>query len=121
MNRPNGVTTEFVLDENTAYVRILGEVRSDGGERLYAYGPEGFSAQLAVGGGVEYPLLDGLGSVRQLTDASGTVILTRSYDAYGNTGRPHSHDLGTYRRLDCSIRREYCRRGNPVSDRDGRL
>jgi YD repeat-containing protein len=48
----NGATTEFVLDENTAYPRILGEVRSDGGERLYAYGPEGFSAQLAVGGGV---------------------------------------------------------------------
>jgi YD repeat-containing protein len=44
----NGVTTEFVLDENTSYTRILGEVRSNGGERLYAYGPEGFSAQLAV-------------------------------------------------------------------------
>ncbi len=80
----NGVTTEFVLDENTAYTRILGEVRSDGGERLYAYGPEGFTAQQTVGGGVEYPLLDGLGSVRHLTDASGTVILSRSYDAYGN-------------------------------------
>ena len=33
---------------------------------------------------MEYPLLDGLGSVRQLTDASGNVILSRSYDAYGN-------------------------------------
>jgi len=80
----NGVTTEFVLDENAAYTRILGEVRSDGSERLYAYGPEGFSAQQTVGGGVEYPLVDGLGSVRQLTDASGNVILSRSYDAYGN-------------------------------------
>jgi len=80
----NGVTTEFVLDENTAYPRIMGEVRSDGGERLYAYGPEGFAAQLAVGEGIEYPLLDGLGSVRRLTDAAGTVILSRSYDAYGN-------------------------------------
>ena len=80
----NGVTTEFVLDENTAYTRILGEIRSDGGERLYAYGPEGFTAQQAVGGGIEYPLLDGLGSVRHLTDATGTVILTRGYDAYGN-------------------------------------
>ncbi|MCB0025975.1 MAG: RHS repeat protein, partial [Caldilinea sp.] len=56
----NGVTTEFVLDENAAYTRILGEVRSDGGERLYAYGPGGFSAQQAVGSTVEYPLLDGL-------------------------------------------------------------
>jgi len=80
----NDVTTEFVLDENTAYTRILGEVRSDGGERLYAYGPEGFAAQLVVGGNVEYPLLDGLGSMRQLTDAAGTVILSRSYDAYGS-------------------------------------
>lgn len=65
----NGVTTEFVLDENTAYTRILGEIRSDGGERLYAYGPEGFSAQQAVGSAMEYPLVDGLGSVRHLTDA----------------------------------------------------
>ncbi|MCB9121795.1 MAG: RHS repeat-associated core domain-containing protein [Caldilineaceae bacterium] len=80
----NGVTTEFVLDENTTYTRILGEIRSDGGERLYAYGAEGFTSQQTVGGGIEYPLLDGLGSVRQLTDAGGTVILTRSYDAFGN-------------------------------------
>jgi RHS repeat-associated protein len=79
----NGVTTEFVLDENAAYTRILGEVRSDGGERLYAYGAEGFTTQQTIGGGVEYPLLDGLGSVRQLTDAAGVVILTRSYDAFG--------------------------------------
>jgi len=33
---------------------------------------------------MEYPLLDGLGSVRQLTDAGGVVILSRSYDAFGN-------------------------------------
>lgn len=52
----NGVTTEFVLDENTTYPRILGEVCSDGGERLYAYRPEEFSAQQTVGGAVEYPL-----------------------------------------------------------------
>ena len=33
---------------------------------------------------MEYLLVDGLGSVRHLTDAGGTVILSRSYDAYGN-------------------------------------
>ena len=54
----NGVTTEFVLDENAAYTRILGEVRSDGGERLYTYGAEGFTTQQTIGGGIEYPLLD---------------------------------------------------------------
>lgn len=40
---------------------------------------------MTVGGsGIEYPLTDGLGSVRQLTDSSGNVILSRSYDAFGN-------------------------------------
>ena len=62
MRTTNGVTTEFVLDENVAFTRILGEIRSDGGERLYAYGPEGFNTQQKVGRGIEYPQLDGLGS-----------------------------------------------------------
>src|SRR6266540_3392491 len=83
-----GVTTDFVLDERGALPTILGEVRSDGTERLYAYGPEGFAAQQQVvggiGQGVEHPLLDALGSVRHLTDSSGAVVLSRSYDAYGN-------------------------------------
>ncbi|MCE7989400.1 MAG: hypothetical protein DYG89_50250 [Caldilinea sp. CFX5] len=82
----NGVTTEFVLDERGALPTILGEVRSDGAERLYAYGPEGFAAQMTVGGGVEYPLLDGLGSLRQLTDNNGAIVLYRSYDAFGTIG-----------------------------------
>lgn len=81
----NGVTIDYVLDENGDLPRILGEVRSDGTEKLYAYGPEGFAAQKhAVGPAqVEYPLLDGLGSVRRLSDATGNVTLSRSYDAYG--------------------------------------
>jgi len=95
----NGITTEYVLDERGALPTMLGEVRSDGTTRLYAYGPEGFAAQmtlsagsgLAVGGGIEYPLLDGLGSVRHLTDGSGTVTLSRSYDAFGNL----RHSTGT--------------------------
>ena len=37
-------------------------------------GAEDSPRSQTVGGGVEYPLLDGLGSVRQLTDAGGTVI-----------------------------------------------
>ena len=66
-------------------------MRSDGTERLYAYGPEGFAAQKVVGGAVEYPLLDGLGSVRHLTDGSGNLLLSRSYDAFGNV----RHSSGT--------------------------
>jgi len=36
----NGINTESVPGETTASVRILGEVRSDGGERLNAHRPE---------------------------------------------------------------------------------
>ncbi len=86
----NGVTTEFALYENTAYTRILGEVRSDGGEWLDAYRPEGFTAQQAIGGEIEHPLLDGLGSVRQLIDAAGTVILSWDYEAYGRVSPSRS-------------------------------
>ncbi len=52
---------------------------------LYAYGPEGFTAQLT------------LGSVRQFTDASGAVILSRSYDACVNVQKNH--------RLRCDLSR----------------
>ena len=84
-----------MLDERGALPTILGEVRSDGTERLYAYGPEGFAAQKVVGGAVEYPLLDGLGSVRHLTDGSGNLLLSRSYDAFGNVR--HSSGTGVTR------------------------
>lgn len=107
----NGITTEYVLDERGALPTMLGEVRSDGTTRLYAYGPEGFAAQMtlsagsgqAVGGAVEYPLLDGLGSVRHLTDNSGSIVLYRSYDAFGTirvSGGTRSSRLA-YKQGDC--------------------
>lgn len=36
---------------------------------------------------IEYFLGDALGSLRQLTDATGAVTLTHSYDPYGNVIR----------------------------------
>lgn len=82
----DGVTTDLVLDERGALPVVLGEVRSDGAEIHYAYGPEGMSAQRRLAGAdwqVSYSLLDGLGSVRQLTGAGGEVTLRRSYGAFG--------------------------------------
>ncbi|MCC6630405.1 MAG: hypothetical protein IT340_23755 [Chloroflexi bacterium] len=91
----SGVTTDLVLDEQAALPRVLGAARSDGTETLYGYGPEGVSSQRAVVGGtgqaVEPPLLDALGSVRHLTDASGAVTLSRRYDAFGGV----RHSTGT--------------------------
>ncbi len=83
----NGITTEFIWDERAGLPVLLGEVRSDGTEVLYAHGPEGFSAQRSVVNGTAqplvYPLLDRLGSVRHLTDAAGAVVRSTSYDVFG--------------------------------------
>ena len=91
----NGVTTEFVLDERSMLPVLLGEVSSDGREVLYAHGPEGVTAQQEIVAGAAqpliYPLLDGLGSVRHLTDNTGTLVRSMSYDAFGNI----RHSAGT--------------------------
>lgn len=71
----NGITTEYVLDERGALPTILGEVRSDGTTRLYAYGPEGFAAQMTFSagsgqgvGGFLLPGLTGLGHADEVYD-----------------------------------------------------
>ena len=76
-------TTDFLLDELGSLPHILGEIRSDGTERLYAHGPEGLHAQQIVGGTTSYPLLDGQNSIRNLTDIDGTATHNKSYDAWG--------------------------------------
>jgi RHS repeat-associated protein len=82
----NGVATDFVLDEGGRLPRLLGEVQGTT-ETLYAHGPDGLHAQRqwlnGVAQGMVYPLGDGLGSVRNLTDASGVVTRSVSYDAWG--------------------------------------
>jgi YD repeat-containing protein len=68
----NGITTTFTMDLNTG----LAEALSDG-INTYVYGV-GRIAQ--VNTGTEYFLGDALGSVRQLTNASGSITYARVYD-----------------------------------------
>jgi RHS repeat-associated protein len=87
-NGTNVATTSFVLDEGNGLPQVIGEVRSDGTETLYAYGAEGLHARRDItSGGVtsmSYPLLDGLGSVRHWTKGSdGSVQQSLLYDAWG--------------------------------------
>ena len=83
----NGVATDLLVDEGAPLPTILGEVRADGSEQRYAYGPDGVAAQQrSVNGSaqpVAFPLLDGLGSVRRLTDSMGATGQVTSYDAFG--------------------------------------
>jgi RHS repeat-associated protein len=85
----NGITTDLVWDEAGSLPLLVGEVGSNGSELLYAHGPDGFAAQRRVlsgaAQGVVYPLLDELGSVRELTNSSGARVRSVVYDAYGRT------------------------------------
>lgn len=71
----NGV--QYTLDLNTGLTQILSD-----GTNTYLYGLGRIAER--QGGTNEYYLGDALGSVRQLTDGYGEVVLTKSYDPYGN-------------------------------------
>jgi uncharacterized protein RhaS with RHS repeats len=71
----NGSTTTFSMDLNTGLTQALSD-----GTHTYLYG-NGRIAQLDTT--AEYFLGDALGSVRQLTDASGAVTYAQAYDPYG--------------------------------------
>ena len=72
----NDVTTTFTMDLNTGLTQALSD-----GANTYIYG-NGRIAQVNSSG-TEYFLGDALGSVRQLTNASGVITNTKAYDPYG--------------------------------------
>ena len=72
----NGQTTNFIMDYNTGLTQVLND-----GTNNYIYG-NGRIAQ-TQSGSTEFFLGDGLGSVRQLADASGLISYARAYDPYG--------------------------------------
>jgi len=71
----NNVTTNYTLDLNTGLTQVLSDGTTD-----YLYG-NGRIAQ--VNTSAEYFLGDALGSVHQMTDASGEITFARGYDPYG--------------------------------------
>jgi RHS repeat-associated protein len=72
----NSATTNYVLDQAAGLTQVLTD-----GTNTYQYGI-GRIAQFTETG-PEYFLADGLGSVRQLVDDSGAVILTKNYQPFG--------------------------------------
>ncbi len=82
-----GVTTDLVLAEGGPLPNVLAEVRSDQTELTYAYGPDGLSVQQRLANGVAqgpvFPLLDGSGSIRLLTNGAGAAVRNTRYDAFG--------------------------------------
>jgi RHS repeat-associated protein len=72
----NGVPETYLLDTATGLTQVLAD-----GAHTYLYGVDRISQQCITV--TDYFLGDALGSVRQLTDASGSVTLAKSYDPYG--------------------------------------
>jgi RHS repeat-associated core domain len=78
----NGLTTEYLVDQNLPYAQVLEELVNDSAIASYVYGLDLISQER--GNADSYYLVDGLGSTRGLTDASGVVTDTYTYDAFGN-------------------------------------
>jgi RHS repeat-associated protein len=110
----NGVTPRYLVDDlnPTGYAQVVEETVNGAPQRTYTYGLQRISENQIVNNTwtpsfYEY---DGMGSVRQLTNASGAVTDTYEYDAFGNLlnktgttsnemlyrGEQRDSDLGLY-------------------------
>ena len=76
----NGTMTTYTLDLAAPLVQVL-VAKDSNSETRYLYGVTRIGEQ-QVGGWV-YHLTDALGSVRQLAEGSGNVMLARGYTPYG--------------------------------------
>jgi RHS repeat-associated protein len=110
----NGVTTRYLVDDlnPTGYAQVVEEVTAGAVTRQYTYGLQRISQtqQIANAWTPAFYGYDGGGTVRLLTDNTGTVTDTYDYDAWGNTvnstgstsnvylyrGEQYDADLGLY-------------------------
>jgi RHS repeat-associated protein len=85
----NGVTTRYLVDDlnPTGYAQVVEEVTAGAVTRQYTYGLQRISQtqQIANTWTTSFYGYDGGGTVRLLTDSTGTVTDTYDYDAWGNT------------------------------------
>jgi RHS repeat-associated protein len=123
----NGVTTRYLVDDlnPTGYSQVVEEVTNGAVTRQYTYGLQriGQTQQVANAWTPAFYGYDGAGTVRLLTDSTGTVTDTYDYDAWGNAvnttgstpnvylyrGEQYDSDLGLY-----YLRARYL---NPLSGR----
>lgn len=109
-----GVTTQYLVDDlnPTGYPQVVDELQGGAVQREYTYGLQRISENQPVSGAwtPSFYGYDGGGTVRQLTNASGTVTDTYNYDAFGNKlnstgstpnnylyrGEQYDPDLGFY-------------------------
>jgi RHS repeat-associated protein len=112
-----GVTTRYLVDDlnPTGYAQVVEEIGGTGVQRAYTYGLQRINQSRIVSGSgapsfYGYDGTEGGGTVRLLTDSTGTVTDTYDYDAFGNVvnstgttpnsyrygGEQYDADLGLY-------------------------
>jgi hypothetical protein len=84
----SGVTTKYLVDDlnPTGYPQVVDELTNGAVSRTYAYGLQRIDEDQIISSAwtPSFYGYDGFGSVRQLTNVSGTVTDTYEYDAFGN-------------------------------------
>jgi RHS repeat-associated protein len=85
----NGTTTRYLVDSlnPTRYAQVVEELVDGAVQRTYTYGRQRINQNQLISSTwtPSFYGYDGSGSVRQLTDSTGTVTDTYSYDAWGNS------------------------------------
>ncbi len=110
----NGVTTRYLVDDlnPTGYAQVVEEVTAGAVTRTYTYGLQRIDENQPISNTwtPSFYGYDGGGTVRLLTESTGTVTDTYDYDAWGNAvnttgstpnvylyrGEPNDSDLGFY-------------------------
>jgi RHS repeat-associated protein len=124
----NGVTTKYLVEDDvnpTGYPQVMDEIVRGSVERTYTYGLQRINQDqlLSSAWTPSFYGYDGAGSVRQLTNAAGTVTDTYDYDAFGNqvnhTGTTPNNYLYRAEQYDSDLRLYYLRARyyNPLTGR----
>jgi RHS repeat-associated protein len=122
-----GATTRYLVDDlnPTGYSQVVEELVSGAVRRTYTYGLQRINQNQIISSAwtPSFYGYDGFGSVRQLTDSTGTVTDTYSYDAWGNSfgSMGSTPNVYLYRgeQYDSDLRLYYLRARyfNPLSGR----
>jgi RHS repeat-associated protein len=112
-----GATTKYLVDDlnPTGYAQVVEEIVGGAVQRAYTYGVQRISQNQLIANAwtPSFYGYDGHGSVRLLTDATGTVTDTYDYDAFGNvvnaTGSTPNNYLYSGEQLDPNLGLYYLR------------
>ena len=123
-----GTTTNFLVAElnPTGYTQVLDELIGGAVTRTYSWGQELINERQTIGGLLKTSFYgyDGHGSVRFLTDPTGAVTDTYTYDAFGNlisqTGSTPNNYLFAAEQFDQALR-VYYNRARYYDQRAGRF